>query len=64
MENLKNQHGGKREGAGRKKLGAGRNCSVAFRISEKALNALNKLADKQGKSKSDIINQILEELGN
>ena len=62
METTKKQHGGKREGAGRKKTGEGRNCSVAFRISETTLHKLNKIAEKKGKTKSDIINEILEEL--
>lgn len=62
MEAEKKQRGGKREGAGRKKIGNGRNNAVAFRLSAKAFDLIERMATEQNTTKNDIINILLEKI--
>lgn len=62
MEAEKKQRGGKREGAGRKKNENGRNIAVAFKLSAKAFNLIERMAAERNTTKNDIINIILEKM--
>lgn len=62
METEKKQHGGARVGAGRRKKVNSRAQSVALRLSTKAFENLQKLVEKEGSNKNDVINKLLESL--
>lgn len=53
--------GGARTGAGRKRI-AGRDCPVAYRISEKAKENIKRYAEERGLSLSAAVVQIFEGL--
>ncbi|MDE6649208.1 MAG: hypothetical protein K2K45_04695 [Muribaculaceae bacterium] len=61
IEKVENR-GGARKGAGRKKTENSRNISVACSLSPKAYENLQKLVEKEGSNKNDVINKILENL--
>lgn len=54
--------GGARQGAGRKKKENSRNIRASFMLSPEAQSVLEKLAKESGKSKNDVINNLLEGL--
>lgn len=62
METEKKQRGGKREGAGRKRIDNGRNIRASFMLSTKAAETLEKMALEQNTTKNDIINRLLENM--
>ncbi len=57
----KKAHGGRREGAGRKKI-EGRDISVAYRISAEARDRLKAYAERSGISIQEAVNRIFESL--
>lgn len=60
MEKSKFSHGGKREGAGRKKLGRELRQTLAVRISPDALKKLEQMAIERGVSKGIVIEYLIE----
>ncbi len=60
MEEKKSSRGGRRQGAGRKKLENGRNVRASFMLSTQAAQTLERLAAEQSTTKNDIINHLLE----
>lgn len=61
QSNLKKTRGGRREGAGRKKI-EGRDIAVAYRISAEARDRLKAYADGLGVSVQEAVNRIFENL--
>lgn len=61
--NPKGNRGGAREGAERKKKENARNIRASFMLSAAASAALERLASESGRSKNDIVNNLLENLG-
>ena len=59
MEKTKLNRGGKREGAGRKRLGEHRRVTLAVRISPKALRIVEEQAQAQGVSKGVFVEEII-----
>lgn len=60
IEKIENR-GGARQGAGRKRKENGRNIRASFMLSAEANATLDKLAKESGKSKNDVINNLLEQ---
>ena len=58
----KKNHGGAREGAGRKKKENARSIRVSFMLSPEADAALRRRAAEEGCSRNDAINRLLEDL--
>lgn len=56
----KNGHGGRRVGAGRKPKGDAKKNVVGFRVSDTAVQNLNAYAERMGKTRDDVINELLE----
>lgn len=54
--------GGARKGAGRKKSGVALNHTVTLRLSDKAAEALGTFAAREGISRNEAANRILEAL--
>ena len=61
QNNPKKTRGGRREGAGRKKI-EGRDIAVAYRISAEARDKLKAYAEKHGVSIQEAVNRIFEAL--
>ena len=58
----KNGHGGRREGSGRKPKDDAKKNVVGFRVSNLAVQNLKAYAEKVGKTRNDVINELLEGL--
>lgn len=58
----KNGHGGRRVGAGRKPKAGAKRVNVGFLVSELASQNLKAYAEKVGKTRNDVINELLEGL--
>lgn len=58
----KNGRGGRREGAGRKAKGEAKRATLSFRVSDKAVQNLKSYAERMGKTRNDVINELLEGL--
>lgn len=58
----KNGRGGRREGAGRKAKGEAKRDTLSFRVSDKAVQNLKEYAERMGKTRNDVINELLEGL--
>lgn len=58
----KNGHGGRRVGAGRKPKDDAKKNVVGFRVSNLAVQNLKAYAEKVGKTRNDVINELLEGL--
>lgn len=58
----KNGHGGRRVGAGRKPKGEAKRVTLGFVVSETASNNLKAYAERMGKTRNDVINELLEGL--
>lgn len=61
MEKEKNNHGGRREGAGRKAKVA---TSVAFRLEQSLYDRMVALADERGCSKTEVLEDALKKYFN
>ncbi|MCM1517566.1 MAG: hypothetical protein NC117_02880 [Pseudoflavonifractor sp.] len=61
QNNTGKSHGGRREGAGRKKID-GRDIAVSYRISAEARDRLRAYADALGVSVQEAVNRIFEAL--
>lgn len=59
METAKSNHGGKREGAGRKCMGAEKKASLTVRISPSVIDKLDTLAAAQGVSKGVYLENLI-----
>ena len=65
MENKtekKSGRGGRRVGAGRKPKGEAKRVTLGFVVSETASNNLKAYAARMGKTRNDVINELLEGL--
>ncbi len=65
MENKmekKSGRGGRRVGAGRKPKGEAKRITLGFVVSETASNNLKAYAERTGKTRNDVINELLEGL--
>ena len=58
----KSGRGGRRVGAGRKPKGNAKRVTVGFVVSELAAQNLNAYAERMGKTRNDVINELLEGL--
>ena len=61
MDNVKNTHGGAREGAGRRGKGEGQRVKpVQIHLYEEELTRLNAMAEEKGVKRNTLIHEILE----
>lgn len=58
----KSGRGGRRVGAGRKPKGEAKRIALGFVVSETASNNLKAYAERMGKTRNDVINELLEGL--
>jgi hypothetical protein len=58
----KSGRGGRRVGAGRKPKGEAKRVTLGFVVSETASNNLKAYAERMGKTRNDVINDLLEGL--
>lgn len=58
----KSGRGGRRVGAGRKPKGEAKRVTLGFVVSETASNNLKAYAERVGKTRNDVINELLEGL--
>ena len=58
----KSGRGGRRVGAGRKPKGEAKRVTLGFVVSEMASNNLKAYAERMGKTRNDVINELLEGL--
>lgn len=55
-----NQHGGARKGAGRKRISAERTRTVSATLTVEHVELLDRLADAQGTSRSELLRDAIE----
>lgn len=58
----KSGRGGRRVGAGRKPKGEAKRVTIGFVVSETVSNNLKAYAERIGKTRNDVINELLEGL--